>query len=238
MAKILAIIPARGGSKSIPKKNIRLLAGKPLISYTIEEAKKSKYINRIIVSTDDEEIAGVARQLGAEAPFLRPKKLAEDTARDLLVFKHALTWLEENEGYRPEIIVHLRPTAPLRRVEHIDKGIEMLLNSDADSVRSVCLSPKHPNKMWRIKRGNLIPFLPKARVKESYNLPRQRLPLVYIQNGSVDVTRRSTIFEKNSMTGDRIKAFVMEENESVNINTLIDFELAEILIQKRNKRTR
>lgn len=238
MAKILAIIPARGGSKSVPKKNIRLLVGKPLITYTIEEAKKSKYIDRIIVSTDDEEIARVAKQLGAEVPFLRPKELAEDNAPDLLVLKHALTWLEKNEGYRPEIIVHLRPTAPLRRVEHIDKGIEMLLNSDADSVRSVCLSPKHPNKMWRIGEGYLIPFLPEARVEESYNLPRQRLPPVYIQNGSVDVTRRSTIFEKNSMTGDMTKAFIMEENESVNINTLIDFELAEILIQKRNKRTR
>lgn len=238
MTGILAIIPARGGSKSVPRKNIMLLAGKPLIAYTIEEAKKSKYINRIIVSTDDEEIAKIANQLGAEVPFLRPKELAEDFVPDLLVFKHALIWLEENEGYRPEIIVHLRPTAPLRRVEHIDKGIEMLLNSDADSVRSVCLSLKHPNKMWKVKDGYLIPFLPEARVEESYNLPRQQLPLVYIQNGSVDVTRRSTIFEKNSMTGDRINAFVMEENESVNINTFIDFELAELLIQKRNKRTR
>jgi len=236
MVRILGLIPARGGSKSVPKKNIRLLAGKPLIAYTIEEAKKSRYIDRLIVSTDDKEIAKVSSRLGAEVPFMRPKRLAGDHATDLSVFKHALLWLEKNEGEKPEIVVHLRPTSPLRTVFHIDEAIKLLLNSDADSVRSVCISQKHPYKMWKIKNGYLVSFLSKSSIGEKYNLPRQKLPPAYIQNGCVDVVRRSTILEKNSMTGDKILAYVMDEDESVNINTFIDFQLAEILIKKKKHR--
>lgn len=236
MVEILALIPARGGSKAVPKKNVKILAGKPLIAYAIEEAKKSRFIDRIIVSTDDEEIARISRKLGVEVPFVRPKSLAGDEATDLSVFKHALKWLEQNESYRPEVIVHLRPTAPLRRVVHIDGGIKKLLKSRADSLRSVCLSQKHPNKMWKVRGDYLIPFLSESKEKETFNLPRQKLPPAYVQNGSVDVIRRSTIMEKNSMTGDKILAFVMGEEDSVNINTLIDFELAEILIKKIKKR--
>jgi N-acylneuraminate cytidylyltransferase len=232
--KILAIIPARGGSKGVPGKNIKELNGKPLIYYSITEAKKSKYINRIITSTDDMQIADIARKYGSEVPFLRPTEISGDKSPDLEFFKHGLSWLKENEGYIPDILVHLRPTAPLRKVKHIDAGIKMLLeNPTADSVRSVVLSQKHPFKMWKICAGKLVPFIPEEirGFKETYNLPIQSLPEAYIQNGSVDIIRTKTIIDKNSTTGDLILALLMKEEESININTPEDFMLAEILMQ-------
>ncbi len=233
--QVLAIIPARGGSKKIKKKNIKLLAGKPLIAYTIEESKKSKYISRIILSTDNEEIAIIGKKLGAEVPFLRPSELAEDYVTDLPVFQHCLNWLRENENYIPDIIVHLRPTAPLRKNYHIDTGIELLLKSPgADSVRSVTAVGQHPLKMWKIENNRLAPFVSEeiSGIKESYNMPRQKLPPAYIQNGSVDVIWTKTILEKNSMSGDIIAPFVMEEWESINIDTEIDFSLAELIMKR------
>jgi N-acylneuraminate cytidylyltransferase len=232
---ILGIIPARGGSKGIKNKNIKLLCGKPLIYYTIAEAKKAKFIKRIIVSTDSPKIRDIARKYGAEVPFLRPKELAKDFVTDLPVFKHCLKWLKENEGYRPDIVVQLRPTAPLRKAEHIDKAIELLLNSKgADSVRSVTKAGQHPFKMWRMKNNRLLPFISQniSRREESYNLPRQKLPLVYIQNGSLDVIWPKTILEKGSMSGDVILPFVMKELDSVNIDEKIDFLVAETIIKK------
>ncbi len=236
--QILGLIPARGGSKSVVRKNIKLLAGEPLIAYTIRKALKSRYITRLVVSTDDEEIAEMARKYGAEVPFLRPAELALDHVADLPVFRHCLHWLQEHEEYCPDIVVHLRPTAPLRTVIHIDRGIESLLESpEADSVRSVCLAGQHPLKMWGIKAGYLIPFIPEhvSGIKEAYNMPRQKLPAAYIQNGSVDVVRTEVILRKNSMTGDVIKALVMDEEESVNIDSPLDWELAEILMKARLK---
>jgi N-acylneuraminate cytidylyltransferase len=233
--EVLAVIPARGGSKGVPRKNIRPLGGKTLIYYAIDAAHRSKYINRVIVSTDDKKIAEVARAEGAEVPFMRPAELGGDQATDLPVFQHALKWLLEKEDYKPEIIAHLRPTAPLRTAIHIDKGIEILVGSDADSVRSVCAAPKHPCKMWKFDGENLAPFLPQSICgKEAFNLNRQQLPPVFIQNGSVDITRWNTIMAKNSMTGDRILGFLMEERDSVNIDTEIDFLIAEILLNARS----
>ena len=234
--EILAIIPARGGSKGVPRKNIKILAGRPLISYAIEEAKKSKYIKRIIVSTDDREISKVAKSYGAEVPFMRPVELAGDEVTDLPVFQHALKWLLEYENYRPDIIVHLRPTAPLRTAEHIDKGIKLLIESDADAVRSVCPAPKHPCKMWRFVGKRIYPFLPETICgKEAFNMNRQQLPPVFVQNGSVDIIKWETIMIKNSMTGEYIVGMLMDEKDSVNIDTEIDFLLAEILINMRKK---
>ena len=207
---ILALVPARGGSKGIPRKCIKLLAGEPLLAYTIREAKKSKYITRLIVSTEDEEIARVAEQYVAEIPFLRPTELALDHVTDLPVFQHCLMWLKENQGYSPDIVVHLRPTAPLRTVHHIDTGIELLLASPkSDCVRSVCCAAQHPLKMWRLKDGYLDPFISEevSGIREAYNMPRQKLPPAYIQNGAVDVIRTEVILRKASMTGDVIKAF-------------------------------
>ncbi len=231
---ILAIIPARGGSKKVPGKNIRDLNGAPMIHHSIREAKLSRHITRIIVSTDDEAIAAVARAGGAEVPFLRPAELAADHVTDLPVFQHALKLLEEREGYRPEIVAHLRPTAPLRRAEHIDAGIDLLLGSDADSVRSVTIAGQHPHKMWRFEGAELRPFMPQLTLAdEQFNQPRQLLPPAFIQNGSVDIVRREVIMERNSMTGRKILGLLMDELDSVNVDHEEDFLLAEVLLRRR-----
>lgn len=229
--RILGLIPARGGSKSVPRKNIRLLAGKPLIVHTIEESKKSKLLNRIIVSTDDTEIAQISKKYGAEVPFIRPKKLALDDTPDLPVFQHALNWLKEHENYIPEIIVHLRPTSPLRKVGHIDAGIKLLMkNTKADSVRSVCETKETPYKMWRIKGKYLVPLLC-SNGRELFNQPRQKLPLVYWQNASVDVIWYDTIMKKNSMTGKYILPLIMDDKYSIDLDQGLDFIIAEKIIK-------
>jgi N-acylneuraminate cytidylyltransferase len=151
MTETLALIPARGGSKSIPRKNIRPFAGHPLIAYSIAAGLAAETISRVVVSTDDEEIAAIARRYGAETPFLRPAELSQDHTADLPVFQHALEWLAEHEGYQPEIVVQLRPTSPFRRVSHIDQAVYRLLERpEADSVRTVCVPFQNPFKMWRI----------------------------------------------------------------------------------------
>lgn len=237
--EILGIIPARGGSKGIPRKNIKLLAGEPLIAHTIREARRSKYITRLVVSSDDEEIARIARELGAEVPFLRPADLALDDVTDLPVFQHCLHWLADNEKYSPDVVVHLRPTAPLRTVLDIDRAIALLLESpETDSVRSVCGAREQPLKMWSLKEGFLAPYVPSDvyGLKEPYNMPRQKLPPAYIHNGAVDVVKANVILDKNSMTGDVIKALVMDMDESVSIDSQLDWELAELLMARRNAR--
>ncbi|HXD12303.1 MAG TPA: acylneuraminate cytidylyltransferase family protein, partial [Anaerolineales bacterium] len=150
MTKILALIPARGGSKGIPRKNIRSFAGFPLIAWSIAAGLQSRSISRVIVSTDDEEIAGVARQYGAEVPFLRPREIAQDRTTDLPVFEHALKWLEDIEAYKPSIVVQLRPTSPIRPVDCVDSAVRILVeHENADSVRGVVPAGQNPYKMWR-----------------------------------------------------------------------------------------
>ena len=150
MTDILALIPARGGSKGIPRKNIRSFAGYPLIAWSIAAAKQSQFVTRVILSTDDEEIAAISRHSGAETPFLRPAEFAQDTSTDLPLFEHALQWLEENEGYQPEIVIQLRPTSPIRPKTMLDDAIRILLaHSDADCVRGVVSAGQNPFKMWR-----------------------------------------------------------------------------------------
>ena len=237
--KIIAIIPARGGSKSVPRKNIKLLAGDPLIAYSILEAKRSRYIERVMVSTEDQEIADIAQSYGAEVPFLRPEELADDHALDIDVFQHCLRWLAEHEDNRPEIVVHLRPTAPLRLAEHIDKAVELLMaHPEASCARTVCPAPQHPLKMWRMDEGQLHSFIPETvyGIREPYNSPRQSLPAAYVQNGSVDAIRSSVILEENSMSGNMIVGVVMDESESINIDSPIDFMIAEALMEQRGDR--
>jgi CMP-N,N'-diacetyllegionaminic acid synthase len=231
---ILAIILARGGSRGIPGKNIRMLAGKPLIAYTIEAARACSGIDRTIVSTDDERIAEVAQRCGADVPFLRPAHLAGDDVTDLPVFEHALEWLRSEEAYRPAIVVHLRPTAPLRRAEHIEAGIAQLRATGADSVRSVCRAGQHPHKMWSIAGDRLQPYIcGDQAIAEAYNMPRQSLPAAYVQNGSVDVAWRRTLDDLKSMTGQQIAPLVMDPAESVNIDSELDWLLAEILLNQQ-----
>jgi CMP-N-acetylneuraminic acid synthetase len=235
--EILGIVPARGGSRGVPGKNIKPLAGKPLIAYSLEEALACRQLNRVVVTTDDQEIARVARQYGGEVPFLRPAELAGDQVTDFPVFEHCLAWLRDNQGYRPDLIVHLRPTAPLRRSRHISEIIEvMMAHPEADSVRSVTQAGQHPLKMWRIAEGRLSPFIPEeySGIPESYNQPRQKLPQAYIQNGVVDVIRWRTIMEAGSMSGKLILPYVMDELDSVNIDSPLDFLLAETIMANRH----
>jgi N-acylneuraminate cytidylyltransferase len=210
---ILALIPARGGSKGVPGKNIISLAGKPLISYSILHAKASGRITRVVVSTDDPAIAKVAREWGAEVPFMRPSEYALDSSPDIDVFRHALTWLKENEGYEPEFVVHLRPPGPVRRVELIDEAIDLLdAHPEVDAIRSVSPAHQTPYKMWSITPdGYLAPLLQLEGTVDCQSLPRQQLPKVFWQNGYVDVIRPRAVLEKNSMWGERVLPFVVAE---------------------------
>ncbi len=230
---ILAVIPARSGSKSVPHKNIRDICGKPMIAYSIEHALSSKYINRVIVSTDSEEYAEISRQYGAEVPFIRPKEYATDTALDFDVFKHALTYLKDKEGYEADIVVQLRPTYPIRRIEDIDNMIEICMSDEIiDSVRSMSKATEVPYKMWladeneglsetnfagnmgdATKKNSCVKVKPLINsIPECYNMPRQQLPTVYYQNACIDVLRPRVVLEKNSMSGDVIYGYMMEEN--------------------------
>lgn len=241
---ILAIIPARAGSKSVIHKNIRMIGGKPMLAHSIDHAKSSRYINRVIVSTDSEEYAEIAKKYGAEVPFLRPKEYATDTALDYDVFFHALTWLEQEEGYQADVVVQLRPTYPIRDVQDIDNMIQLLLDRpDADSVRSMAKATEIPYKMWLCKatdnnngRGDcegttgmtllkgteVEPLI--TDIKECYNMPRQELPTVYYQNACIDVFRPSVVLEKHSMSGELILGYEMKDN--FDIDTEEDFERA------------
>lgn len=209
--EVLALIPARSGSKGIKDKNIRPLAGKPLIAYSIEQALQSKLIHRVIVSTDSSEYAELAKQYGAEVPFLRPQEISGDFALDIEAFRHALQFLKDTEGYCPEIVVQLRPTYPFRAIEDIDNMVKMLLDHpEADSVRSVAPVAETPYKMWREEEGRLYPLLDE--IEEAYNMPRQKLPVVYMQNACIDCVRSRVILEENSMSGKVIMGYKMNHN--------------------------
>lgn len=233
MTEILALIPARGGSKGIPRKNIRNFAGYPLLAWSIAAAKQSKSVTRIIVSTDDEEIAAIAREWGAETPFLRPASLAHDQTTDLPVFEHALKWMQEMEGYRPEIMVQLRPTSPIRPKSMVDDAIRILLDhKDADCVRGVVPAAQNPFKMWRFngEEKPLNPLLEVEGITEPYNAPRQILPPVYWQTGHIDAMRTATITHKKSLTGDIIYPLLIDPKYAVDIDTLADWAKYEALV--------
>jgi YrbI family 3-deoxy-D-manno-octulosonate 8-phosphate phosphatase len=233
MTEILALIPARGGSKGIRRKNIRSFAGYPLIAWSIAAAKQAECVTRTIVSTDDEEIATVAREYGVETPFLRPAQFAQDNTTDLPVFEHALRWLEQNEGYQPEVVVQLRPTSPVRPRDCVDEAVRILLaHPDADCVRGVVPAGQNPHKMWRFA-GADAPMQPLLQVEgfaEPYNAPRQLLPPVYWQTGHIDAIRASTIREKGSLTGDVIYPLVIDPRYTVDIDTLSDWAKYEALV--------
>jgi YrbI family 3-deoxy-D-manno-octulosonate 8-phosphate phosphatase len=231
MAKneIVVIIPARGNSKSIPKKNIREFAGYPLIAYSITAALHASLVNRVIVSTDDAEIAAVAREYGAEVPFMRPDALAQDDTTDFPVFEHALMWLAENEDYHPDMVVHLRATSPVYPKTLIDDAIKVILDHpEADSVRGVVPSSENPYKMWRIGAdGQMIPLLKLDGVSEPYNSPRQILPDTFWQTGHIDVIRTENILKKRSMNGKTIFPIYIDPAFSVDIDTPLDLRRAE-----------
>ena len=229
--EVLAVVQARGGSKSIPRKNIRPLAGHPLVAYSIAAGLAAPSVTRLIVSTDDLEIAAISRDYGAEVPFLRPPELARDDSPDLPLFQHALRWLEETENYRPDIVIQLRPTSPLRPVGLIDEAVEKLRACpEADCVRGVTQPNQNPYKMWRDSGDGFLRPLLSGEFDEPYNMPRQLLPKVYWQTGHIDAIRHETIAKRNSLTGERVLPLPIDRVYCVDIDTKLDWAYAEWLI--------
>lgn len=232
MGDVLAIIPARSGSKSVKDKNIRLINGKPMLAYSIGHALQAKCIDRVIVSTDSRQYAEIAREYGAETPFLRPSEYATDTALDIDVFGHALRYLEENEGYLPELVVHLRPTYPVRRISDIENMASYMRdNPDIDSMRCIAPAKEIAYKMWFKDNNNLLtPVM--TDIPECYNMPRQQLPKIYYQNACIDVIRADVILKQHSMSGRKIAGYEMDEN--FDIDTEEEFLAAEKYIIQHN----
>ncbi len=234
--EILAIIPARGGSKGLPGKNILQLNGHPLLAYSVAAGIQTPEITRVICSTDSEDIAKVARNYGAEVPFMRPSELAQDNSNDLEAFVHALDWLRESEGYVPDYVVQLRPTSPIRFVSDIQSAITSILaDSEIDSVRAVSDPITTPYKMWTIDNNHyLIPLLNLVGVTDPYNTARQELPEIWAQTGTLEVIRTSTIINKRSMTGNKIYGLKIDPETYIDIDTLNSFLLAEVVMNKIN----
>jgi len=234
-SKVIAIIQARGGSKGLKNKNIRLLQGHPLVSYSIASGLASKHIGRVILSTDCPEIAEIGKSYGAEIPFLRPPELAQDDTPDYPVFEHALQWLEREENYQPDIIVQLRPTTPFRQNDMLDRAIEILVeNPEADCIRGVTVPKQNPFKMWKNgENGQIVPLVD-APFDEPYNCPRQILPAAYWQTGHVDAIRRETITLQKSLTGKNVRPILIDSEYVVDIDTLIDFNFASQKLKKKS----
>jgi len=226
---ILGVIPARGGSKSVPRKNIALVHGKPLIAYTIEAAQRSRLLTHFLVSSDDPEIIAVARKCGASVPFVRPAELATDVAPSLPVVQHAVGEMERMHGISFDYVVLLQPTTPLRLPEDIDAALEKLVATGADSVISVCdVGAYHPARMRQIVDDRLVE-LPIREPKEMAR--RQDLPQVFIRNGAIYAVKRDVVMLQNTMSGDVCRPYIMPEERSVNVDSMLDLLLAEILLR-------
>lgn len=233
--KIIAIIPARGGSKGIPKKNIVEIGGFSLIAYSIAAAKMSKIISRIIVSTDSEEIAEIAKFYKAEVPFIRPAEFATDTATDSDVVKHVIKWLKENENFQAEYLVYLRPTTPLRDPDLIDKAIEILLSrQEATCLRSGHEIRESPYKLFSKEGDFFVGLFPSDSRPEYYNLPRQSFPPVYQPDGYVDIWKTKIIEETGLLHGSKISAFVTPDVGE--LDSYKDLEFIKFKLEKENYR--
>ena len=226
--QILCVIPARSGSKGLPHKNVRDFRGKPMLAWSIEHARRSKYREcmRIVVSTDSQEYADTAKKYGAETPFLRPAHLAGDLSTDCECLHHAVQWFRDNEGYRPDVILHLRPTQPCRTVEHVDRALDKFIASRCtyDSLRSVIPISKSPYKMYRLSEDEscLAPVLTdRFGDAECFNQCRQALPQCYLHNGYVDILNAS-VLESGSVSGSRILPYIMREDDDVDIDEEAD----------------
>jgi CMP-N-acetylneuraminic acid synthetase len=231
--KILGIIPARGGSKGIPRKNIAPLLGRPLIWYTIREAKKSRLLDAFIVSTDDPKIAAVTKKFGADVPFLRPKKYARDTSRDIEFLQHALSWVKKHRGWDPEIVVFLQPTSPSRTAQDIDDVLEFMQKTKCDSVRTVVdPAPYNPFKMVVARDTSTMKitdhFAPK---KLGANMPRQLLPAYFQPIGLVYATKASCI-RKGQLWGNDARGFVVPREKLTDIDIPADLKRAEETLKK------
>jgi CMP-N-acetylneuraminic acid synthetase len=229
---IIGLITARGGSKSIPGKNIKSLAGKPLIAWTIEAALQCKGLSRVIVSTDDEAIAEVARQWGAEVPFIRPGDLAQDASSHISVVLHTIRWLEEKEEFCPDYIMLLQPTSPFRTVEDMERTIQLAKDHHAVAVMSVCEATKHPYKTYNIvENGSLEYFLP-SNIEYKY---RQALPKVYEENGAIYLNKRTSLMHDQTFLPTGTIAYVMPEERSLDVDTPWDFYVADLVLRNQLK---
>lgn len=230
--KIIAIIPARGGSKGLPGKNIIPLGGKPLIAHSIEVAKKSKLVERVIVTTDDEKIAKVAQKYGAEIPFIRPAELAQDDTPPGPVLVHTLEFLKKKEGLKPEIIVWLEPPCPFRTAQEVDEAVWILQSDpEADSLRSVIEPFQNPFKSWTLEGAYLKPLIEK-KGQALHTGPRQKTQKVYWQNGAIFLLKYDTIMKKGNFFGDKILPYFMPSDRFVDIDKREDLELAEWYLRK------
>lgn len=228
---ITGIITARGGSKGIPGKNIRLLAGKPLIAWTIEAALASSSLHRVIVSTDDADIARIAAEWGAEVPFLRPAELATDTARHADVIAHALQWLETADGQMPEYFLLLQPTLPFRTADDIEGAIAMKRIHHADAVVSVTEVKQHPYLMKRVLQDGTIATFMESDIPY---LRRQDLPPLYILNGAIYLLRSATFLQQRTVFPDGACAYIMPQEHSHDIDTPMDFFIAQLILEHRD----
>jgi CMP-N,N'-diacetyllegionaminic acid synthase len=232
--KVLAIIPARGGSKGVPRKNIRMVCGKPLIAYTIQTALAARDLfYRIIVSTDDPEIASVALECGAEVPFMRPAELARDNVPTVPVLQHAFRFIEQQDAIHLDWVCLLQPTEPFRTVEDLKLGLKLGFAGDCDSVISVTqVFAVHPILMKRIENNRLLPFC----IEEKEGTRRQDYqPPAYMRNGAIYLTRRDVLIERNSIWGNIIRPYIMPLDRSVSIDTELDLKLVEVLMQEQLK---
>lgn len=233
--KVLAVIPARGGSKGVPRKNIRMVGGKPLIAYTIDAALAVKNrLHRLIVSTDDAEIAAMAQDYGAEVPFMRPVELGGDKVPMVPVLKHAIQTIEELDGIKLEWVLLLQPTCPFRAPEDILAALELAAAGGCDSVISVVrVLAHHPILMKKIENDRLLPFM----IEEIEGTRRQDYnPPAYMRNGSIYLTRRDNLLNNNSIWGKVIRPYIMPEERSVNVDSEMDMKLVEFMLQDRQQR--
>lgn len=225
---ILAIIPARGGSKGVHRKNLKNLKGKPLISYTIEAAKMSKYVDRLVVSTDDIEIAEVSKEYGAEIPCLRPEMLAGDVSPTVDAVLHMINFLKESEGYIPSHIMLLQCTSPLRNSKHINEAVEKLKNSSQKALISVCESEVNPYWTNVFDGDELKPF-----IKDGYKITRrQDLPIVYRVNGAIYIIETEVLLREKNFQPSSLTGYIMDEYYSIDIDTELDFKIAEVIMNE------
>lgn len=235
MFRSLGVIPARGGSKSVPRKNLRPLLGRPLVAYTIEAAHASKLLTDAVVSTEDEEIAAVCRALGARVPFMRPVELAGDLTPSWPVVQHAVNEMERITGQPYDIVMLLQPTSPLRTSEDIDACIQMLIDTGADSVVSVVEAPHHPFRMKRVVGDNiLINYIDQG--FEDMR-PRQALPPVYVRSGDIYVSWRKVVMEQDTVVGRDCRAYFIPPERYADIDSEFDFLWAEYVLKKRMQQT-
>lgn len=231
MKEILAIVPARGGSKGVPRKNIKDLNGKPLIAYTIEAAKASQYIDKVMVSTEDSEIKDVSLKFGGEVPFFRPQQLATDSSPSIDAILYTINRLKEEYNYFPKYVCLLQCTSPLRNEKHIDEAFLKLKETNMDAIVSVCEAEVNP--YWsNVFKGDKLDYF----LEEGKNITRrQDLPDVYRINGAIYIIKTDVLIENKTFEPDNLTGYIMDNMSSVDIDTSLDFSIAELLIKEGNK---